>query len=481
MNEMEARVTPWPREGLAMALMGAAVLGYYLSPNLLLAPLASLAFLFLVWRRLDLGLLVVLLTMPFYRFPKILELGPLGQLAGRERSLEVSLAEYALLICVIAWLARRAYPPPESSPAERLSTPLKERWVWLPAVLLIGVAALSLSFTEYRQVALREFRVVIVEPAVYYLLLVDTLRREESVGRFLWALTALGFGIGLYSIYHYIFVGVVESTGSVDRVLAVYHSPNALALFLGRVIPIAGALTLGLLTTRRTSEHPRFPRALAIFGGVSLALMAVTFYLTYSRGAVLGVAAAALVLLFGRSRRSALLILGVLALTGLAAALLIPQERLLAATPLLQRLYVWQAALAIAVDHPLTGVGLDNFLYYYPRYILPHAVMEPDISHAHNIFLDFWTRLSILGLLVLALLQGVFWRRVQNLLRKPVASYYRWFVLGLAASMVDFLVHGLIDNSYFLIDLAFMFWLTYALVTILDRSSSPSSLAGFAQ
>jgi hypothetical protein len=30
--------------------------------------------------------------------------------------------------------------------------------------------------------------------------------------------------------------------------------------------------------------------------------------------------------------------------------------------------------------------------------------------------------------------------------------------------MVDLLVHGLIDNSYFLVDLAFVFWLALALV-----------------
>jgi hypothetical protein len=37
-------------------------------------------------------------------------------------------------------------------------------------------------------------------------------------------------------------------------------------------------------------------------------------------------------------------------------------------------------------------------------------------------------------------------------------------VLGLMASMVAFLAHGLIDNSYFLVDLAFVFFLTLGIV-----------------
>ena len=51
-------------------------------------------------------------------------------------------------------------------------------------------------------------------------------------------------------------------------------------------------------------------------------------------------------------------------------------------------------------DHPLFGVGLDNFLYAYRgRYILDAAWQEPNLNHPHNIILDFATRLGLLGLL----------------------------------------------------------------------------------
>ena len=37
-------------------------------------------------------------------------------------------------------------------------------------------------------------------------------------------------------------------------------------------------------------------------------------------------------------------------------------------------------------------------------------------------------------------------------------------IIGLMASMVDFLTHGMIDASYFVVDLAFVFMLTLALM-----------------
>ncbi|HLE81316.1 MAG TPA: O-antigen ligase family protein, partial [Dehalococcoidia bacterium] len=229
-------------------------------------------------------------------------------------------------------------------------------------------------------------------------------------------------------------------------------------------------LALGLITVQR-----RWRRALVPLGAA--ALMLAVFYLTFSRGAWLGLIAAALFLLFAADRRAGLLTLVGILVLGLTLVPVLPWERLLSITPFVQRLLVWQAALAMVLDHPLTGVGLDNFLYHYPQYILPQAAFEPDISHAHNVFLDFWSRLGILGLATLVWLQYQFWRMGVSVLRGAPTPQERWLALALMASMVDFLVHGLIDNSYFLIDLAYIFWLTYGLLAVLYHSPAKVALA----
>ena len=455
-------------EALAYALVAAPVLLYYVSPNLILAALWTVVFLFVAWWRLDLGLLTVLMTAPFYRFPKELDLSFGADLLGRSLPLDISLAEYALWVSVVAWFLRRVVPPPGSEHHQSAIAPRFGWLTWAPPAALVAVATLSLPFTTYLHVALREYRVIVVEPALYYLLLVHTLQSSRDVARFLSVMVALGLGVSLFGLYHYFVIGEVEATGGVRRILAVYHSPNALALFLGRIIPVAVALAVVPLTTRRGWRPILFPAGAAI-------AMLLCFYLTYSRGAFIGIFAALFFLLLAMRRRTGLVVLVASCLALLLASPFLPWERLLSPVPVIQRLYVWQAGFAMALDHPLTGVGLDNFLYYYPQYMLPQAGLEPDISHPHNLLLDFWVRLGILGLAALVWLSYHFWRTGLWLLKEKVSVQERTLTLALMASMVDFLAHGLIDNSYFLIDLAYLFWMTFALLLVLARQAGASA------
>jgi len=133
-----------------------------------------------------------------------------------------------------------------------------------------------------------------------------------------------------------------------------------------------------------------------------------------------------------------------------------------------RRIKLWEATWAMIRDYPITGVGLDNFLYRYPEYMLPEAWQEPDLSHPHNIVLDYWTRLGIGGVVVLIWLVGAFFRTALRLYRDLPDGNERAIILGLIASMVAMLAHGLIDNSYFLVDLAFLFFLSFGLVRAIE-------------
>ncbi len=129
------------------------------------------------------------------------------------------------------------------------------------------------------------------------------------------------------------------------------------------------------------------------------------------------------------------------------------------------RFRLWQATLNMLRDFPLAGVGLDNFLYSYDSYRLPEAWREPSLSHPHQILLHFWVALGLPGLCFLFWQQITFWRawwRAQG--RSQNGTLARALLVGLGASMASTLAHGMIDNSYFLVDLAFVWMLTFALV-----------------
>jgi O-antigen ligase len=115
--------------------------------------------------------------------------------------------------------------------------------------------------------------------------------------------------------------------------------------------------------------------------------------------------------------------------------------------------------------------------------MLPAAWQEPNLSHPHNILLDYVTRLGVWGLVAICWLQIAFWRLALPLRRLTGAgpigagltcasSDRRALALGLMASMVDFLAHGLVDASYFFVDLAFVFFMTLALMQWLARSET---------
>jgi O-antigen ligase len=116
-------------------------------------------------------------------------------------------------------------------------------------------------------------------------------------------------------------------------------------------------------------------------------------------------------------------------------------------------------------DHPLFGVGLDNFLYYYPDYIRPEAAAEPNLSHPHNVLLDFWARLGMAGIALLVwLVYAVIYRGLKAWEQMASAAERLGdevpMMLGLLAGVVAMLAHGLVDQSYFTIELAFTFALT---------------------
>ena len=104
----------------------------------------------------------------------------------------------------------------------------------------------------------------------------------------------------------------------------------------------------------------------------------------------------------------------------------------------------------MALDHPATGVGPDNFLYAFRnRYLLPPAWQEPNLNHPHNWLLDWWTRLGVPGLIL-----GIgFWfsglrALMRNLTSNAITRYEQTLALGLLAASLATLMHGLIDVSY---------------------------------
>jgi O-antigen ligase len=341
---------------------------------------------------------------------------------------------------------------------------------------LVGVGAASLLWAEQGRVAAREFRTVVLEAALFYGLLRAMVRDRRGTWRvadawMLGAATIAIVGIGQLALGQ----GLITADG-VSRVRGFYGSPNNLALYLGRALPLALAVgAWGKGGARRYA-----------YAGAA-AVVTVALLLTYSRGAwLVGVPVSLLFLAALRGRRAFAVVAGGL----LVLAVLLAVLSLAVAGPgrfasLLDteqgttffRLQLWQSSWAMARDHPLLGVGLDNFLYQYrSHYVLPTAWEEFDLSHPHNLVFDFWLRLGLPGLTVVLWLLVAFFRRAWGTYRRLPAGDDRLLLLGLMAGMLYFVAHGLVDNAFFLVDLAFTFMLMGALVQV-DLSAGSGATA----
>jgi O-antigen ligase len=323
----------------------------------------------------------------------------------------------------------------------------------LAAIVLVLLGTLSLftlALPAYRHESLRVYRWVILEPVIYYALARWYLRSRD-----LRRLSVLTFAGGALLVAA---IGVVDLAAGrgldvegVTRISGVYPHPNALALFLERPFVLIAGLAAIFCTRLRW------------YWLVAAAIVGAALLLTFSRGAVLAVGIVIIVMLFvGQRRRLAALAAGAGVLLGAALALIASAriDNLFSGGSGSLRLDLWSSAIEMIRDHPIFGIGLDQFLYVYaPRYVKPQAWSERFTSHPHDIILDSWLSLGIMGL-VLALAFVVL------LVLATIRLARKRSVLGLAAAGAMFagILHGLVDNGYFLPDLALIFWFLTAII-----------------
>jgi O-antigen ligase len=439
---------------LGLSILTAGLI--YLNPALPVTIIAALVLFILLYHRPAYGLALIIFYAPFFLFPVELY------------RFAFPMAELLTLITFAAWLLHMLHIWAKT----RRFPEFNLRRMDVMAALFVGLGLMALFWSKERDLALTELRTLFIEPALFYLMFRTLPLTQRDVLRMVDALLLAGLVVCLVGIFLYLRgEAVITAEESARRLASVYGSPNNVALFLGRCIPFTLIFALVPLDQRRR-----------IFGAVLCIVMLLTVMLTQSVGGLfMGVPAAiAAVLLFAYGRRAALpiVILAVIALIGFAVGANV-SERFARALDFSQgtnfyRVRVWQSALNIIQDHPLTGLGLDQFLNAFRGYyIYPDAWEEPNLSHPHNILLDFWIRLGIGGVMWLIFAQVLFWRHHLHRLSEDKLTFA--LQVGVVGSMANLLAHGLIDNSIFVIDLAFIFMFLLAVTVFSVRESEQNT------
>ena len=445
---------PWPLHLLTLPLLGMVFL---LNPQA--------------------GLMALSFSISFFIFPKSLLVKDVGVV---ELLLALLLAATLLRLLVQTFIQRAERlgfgaeshplpnPPPEKGREYSFSRADGA------ALALIALAALTTFTARHVGAALYELRTVILGPAIFYFL-IRYLSPRNKLSKAVFAqqlIDAFVAGATLHAasaLWQYAFdpAQTITAEGVRRAIGYLYGSPNNLSLFLERVFPILAAIALfGARGIRR------------VLYALALLVVGAALFLTYSKGSLLLAIPASLVFLaLMRGGKLAWMAVGS-GLTVLAMALLplIRTERfrqtfsLQPGSTAFTRVKLWQSAWQMLKEHPLTGLGPDNFLYQYrTRYILPEAWAEPDLSHPHNLLLNFGTRLGIGGIFALLWLQGEFWISAFKKYFRSTDEQTKVLLLGLMGSMITFLLHGLVDNAFFLVDLAYTFFLIFGITELLAQ------------
>ncbi len=514
---------PWLRSDWP-ALFGIAVgLALFSRVEALPVRLPALAlFGLLALARPRLMLLFVPLTMPMYLIGVLM----IGLRASETRLPLHEIALLCALGGTLAHLAWGWLGGLRAGERPRLDLTVADLRRFAPHALLLLAGVLGLLLAVERRPALIEFRRVIAEPLIFYALLLWHTRGQEPraksqapstestaeaqrtprgrnaalrtlgvssarsetqhstlntqhfldafiLGGVLAAVIGLLQVAGLDLIWMFgdkATVGRAEnlvSDGALVRATSFYGHPNNLGLALGRVWPLAAALALA-------AWRGLLPRWLAWLYGPAALLCLAGIAVSVSRGAWLGALAAAAVLagpLLARNTRHARLswLLGLGAGLAVVAGLALTLRGGPAGGSGAVRLLIWREALLLIQQHPL-GLGLDQFLYYHdPQY--GRSLIDPSLlgtseqfaAHPHNLLLDAWLRVGPLGVLALGWLVVRYLRTGLRALR-GAAELSALVALGVLAALAAALVHGLVDNFYFVTDLALAFWLLLAVV-----------------
>jgi O-antigen ligase len=336
----------------------------------------------------------------------------------------------------------------------------------LIAAYFVLAALASTAFAAYPKLAIRSFRTTVAEPVALFFLLTAFLRGRRSAA----LIPAIAVG-GAIAAATAVFDPLMDRviTAGVPRLRGIYDSPNNLAFVLERTVP----LLVGLAIAWKSSALGRMAAAVAT--GAGLILIA-----TFSRGAWLASAAATALLAvpqwwqLSAPRRMVALSSVLIPVGALAGFVGTDRLSILFRTgdrSGVSRIWLWDSALEMIRDFPLFGVGPDNFLYHYAAYLRPEAWREPNMSHPHNFVLDGWLSTGAFGLLAIAVALILFFYLVGRSYRLPSVPISRPILLGAAASMTAALAHGLVDNFYFLPELAGFFWTLMAFGVLLTSKA----------
>jgi len=312
---------------------------------------------------------------------------------------------------------------------------------WQRAAVIIGIYGLvlvsSLLYASDTTLVSESLNDITKDVFIAFIVIVllNSGARLRGVG---WSLLIAGVFMGTISVYQYLtgtfgnnYWGFAQASymqyaGTQEgyRISGPVGDPNYYAMVMLVLVPLA--------LERLLDERSRPLRLMALW---ALMVIALTVVFTYSRGGFVALAAAIFAWFFLYPLRAKYF--PILILVGIAFLMLIPQEYLARIVTLKElisapsvgfhtqdlalrgRASETLAGLEMIKQHPILGVGLNNYTVHYLEYAKSIGLAPTATERAaHNLYIEVAAETGLLGLSVFLVLLGTMAKNIINSWKK---------------------------------------------------------------
>jgi putative inorganic carbon (HCO3(-)) transporter len=397
-----------------------------------------------------------------------------GLSRGASTTTDLSGIPYAILLLLVAtfsWDDALGYPTREVSVGKLLGVVLvvaylasrpHSRWVTVPKVfwiLLAFICVLVVSLLRSGRLAdgaVQSMRYVLF--AVFYFLVVQLVTDRTRLMRLAAVFVVSSMAAAVVGSFRFLASMTGRASGPIGEA-------NDFAYALATAVPLAFYLAW------RYRQH-------RVFWLVASGVLLVTIALTFSRGAVVGLAVAGLWAALHSRRIAKGLVAGIVAVAVIGGTLLAidfhwVSQRINAKTAVADenwasREALWGGAIAMFEEEPLLGVGTGLYPHRAAEFVHgePWGIVEPV---AHNAYLEVLAEDGAIGLsLFVAFIAGTWITlvRARRAARRAGDTDGAWFTLAVQASAIV----AVVSAGFLSVQTAPPIWLTAAMAVPLAAS-----------
>ncbi len=327
----------------------------------------------------------------------------------------------------------------------------------IPLLLFIFAGLLSVFIGGPDQKKLGQFIVLFLQPISLFFIGKFIFQQDPRAKTwFIYSLYFFLAAAGIYAIIQYFTLYGLPSYywgNSIEskRAVSFFGHPDFYALFSAPLLAflLPDVLALGVKSKK------------LIVKGLLWTIAATGLFLSLSRAGWFGLTAAVIIYAIVSKNKLVRRLIAAAAIVVIVIVAIVPNWRYRLITPFYgeksasSRAQLWGYGITAIKQSPILGLGLNGFSKQWSALNTDPA--QNSANFPHNIFLDLWVDLGLLGLISFVWLCVIYIKK--SIINRSNESYF----FPISLFLITLLLQGQFDNPYFRNDLAIVFWLILSL------------------